>query len=184
MDSLPKSELELFVTQAWIIWNQRNTMVHGGNMKEPGWLNRRAAEYLDEHKKAQDNLMIMSTAASRHIWQAPPPAEYKLNFDAAVFPDLQCSGFGAIIRNANGEVMAGMSAKGPYVHSNEEAQVMACRKAIEFSMEASFDRLIIEGDSLNVINSLSDSAENRSLLGHIYDDIKCLLKGMHVLSFS
>ena len=80
--------------------------------------------------------------------------------------------------------MAGMSAKRPYVHNSEEAEVMAWRKAIEFSMEASFDRLIIEGDSLNVINSLSDSAENRSLLGHIYDDIKCLLKGMHVLSFS
>ncbi|KAL0001482.1 hypothetical protein SO802_015263 [Lithocarpus litseifolius] len=79
--------------------------------------------------------------------------------------------------------MAGMSAKGPYVHSSKEAEVMACQKAIEFSMEAGFARLIIEGDSLNVINNLSDSAKNRSLLGHIYDDIKSQLRGMHVLSF-
>ena len=85
MDRLPKSELELFVTQAWIIWNQRNTVVHGRNMKEPGWLNRRAAEYLDEPKKAEENHMITSTAASRLVWQAPPPVEYKLNFDALGF---------------------------------------------------------------------------------------------------
>ena len=74
--------------------------------------------------------------------------------------------------------MAGMSAKGPYAHSSEEAEVMACRRAIEFS------RLIIERDSLNVMRALSDPTENRSLLGHIYDDIKCNLRGMQVLSFS
>ena len=36
-----------------------------------------------------------------------------MNFDAAVFLDQQCSGFGAIIKNSNGEVMARMSAKCP-----------------------------------------------------------------------
>ena len=77
-----------------------------------------------------------------------------------------------------------MSAKGPYLHSSEEAEVMASRKATEFSKETGFSRLIIEGDSLNVIRALSDFAENRSLLGHIYDDIKCNLRGMQVLSFS
>ena len=78
----------------------------------------------------------------------------------------------------------GISAKGPYVHSSEEAKVMARRKAIKFSKEAGFARLIIVGDSLNVIRALSDSAENRSLLGHIYNDIKYNLRGMEVLSFS
>lgn len=108
MSRLPKVELELFLVQVWIIWNQRNAMVHGGELKERGWL-----------------------------W-----------------------------------------------HNSEEAELMACRKAIEFSKEAGFSRPIIEGDSLNVIRALSDSTENRSLLVHIYDDIKCDLRGMQVLSFS
>ena len=136
MNRLPREELEHFLVQAWIIWNQRNAVVHGGQLKEPGWLNRRAKEFLDENKKAQDTLMITNTLANRCVWQAPPSKEYKLNFDAAVFLDLQCSGFGAIIGNLNGEVMAGMSAKGPYAHSNEEVEVMASRSAIEFSKDA------------------------------------------------
>lgn len=101
-----------------------------------------------------------------------------------IFLDLQCSGFGAIIRNTNGEVMAGMSAKGPYMNSSEEAEVLACRKSIEFSMESGFSRLIIEGDSLNVIRAISTPAANSSLLGHIIEDIRCNIKGLQVVSFS
>ena len=159
-------------------------MVHGGQLKELGWLNRRAEEFLDEYRKTQVTLMVTNTPSGSCVWRAPPSEEYKMNFDAAVFLDQQCLGFGAIIRNSNGEVMAGMSTKGPYVHNSEDAEVMACRRAIEFSKDAGFSRLIIEGDNLNVMRALSNPTENRSLLGHIYDDIKCNLRGMQVLSFN
>ena len=62
-----------------------------------------------------------------------------------------------------------MSAKCPYVHNSEEAKVMVCRRAIKFSKDAGFSRLIIEGDNLNVMRALSNPPENKSLLGHIYD---------------
>ncbi|KAL0007404.1 hypothetical protein SO802_008906 [Lithocarpus litseifolius] len=172
MRRLPREELEHFLVQAWMIWNQRNAVIHGGQLKEPGWLNRRAAEFLDEYRKAQVTLMATNVPAGSCVWRAPPSEEYKMNFDAAVFSDPQCSGFGAIIRNLNCEVMAGMSAKGPYVHSSKEAEFMACRRAVEFSRDAGFSRLIIEGECLNVMRALSDPKENRSLLGHNYDDIK------------
>ena len=70
------------------------------------------------------------------------------------------------------------------VHSSEKAEVMVCRRAIEFSKDAGFSRLIIEGDNLNVMRALSNPVKKRSLLGHIYDDIKCNLRGMQVLSFN
>ena len=94
-----------------------------------------------------------------------------MNFDAAVFSDQHCSGFGAIIRNSSGEVMVGMSVKGPYVNSSKEAEVLACRRAMEFSREVGFSRVIIEGDCLNVMRALSVSTKNSSLLGHIYGSI-------------
>ena len=71
-----------------------------------------------------------------------------MNFNAAVFSDLKCSSFGAIIRNVAGEVMAGMSIMGPYVNNSEEGEVLACRKAIEFSFEAGFLELVIKGDNV------------------------------------
>ena len=73
--------------------------------------------------------------------------------------------------------MAAMSAKGEYVHNSDEAKVLACRKALEFAMEASFSNLVIEGDNSNVMRALSASAVNNSLYGHVVDDIRAYLSG-------
>ena len=97
---------------------------------------------------------------------------------------LNCSGFGAIIRNAAGEVMAGMSVKGPYVNNSEEAEVLACQKAIEFSIKAGFSELMIEGDNANVIRAISSPLANKSLLGHVYEDIRSYFGGLHSASIS
>lgn len=35
LDRLSIAKLELFLVQAWIIWNQRNIVIHGGKLKEP-----------------------------------------------------------------------------------------------------------------------------------------------------
>lgn len=136
MNRLDAAGLELFVVQAWTVWNQRNTMVHGGQIKNPCWLNRRATDYLDEFRKAQEQLVVSNTTSNGHHWKPPPQTMYKLNFDAAVFTEQQSSGIGAIIQNAQGQVMAGMSAKGPYVRNSEEAEALACRQAVVFALEA------------------------------------------------
>ena len=33
LERLSTGEFELFLVQAWIIWNQRNTLVHGGQLR-------------------------------------------------------------------------------------------------------------------------------------------------------
>ena len=63
-------------------------------------LNKRATEDLEDYKKAQENLAVAGTVSSRNVWQPPPQEMYKLNFDAAIFSNLKCSGFGAVIRNS------------------------------------------------------------------------------------
>ena len=45
-------EMELFWTQAWFIWNQRNGVVHGCKLRDSISLNKRAADYVDEYKRA------------------------------------------------------------------------------------------------------------------------------------
>ena len=152
-------------------------MIHGGQLRELSWLNKRAEEFLDEYRKAQVVLAPSNGIFGSCVWRAPPTEEFKLNFDVVVFSNQHCSGFGAIIRNSLGEVMASMSVKGPYMNSSEEAEVMACQRAMEFSREVGgFYWLIIEGDCLNVMKALFVSKKNSSLLGHIYEDIKFNLR--------
>lgn len=41
--------------------------------------------------------------------------------------------------------MAAMSAKGPPVEDSEEAETLACKRAVEFAIDAGFSDLVIEG---------------------------------------
>lgn len=54
---LNTEELELFLVQAWIIWNQRNAMIYGKKMQAPGVLNRRAEDDMEEFQIAQSRLV-------------------------------------------------------------------------------------------------------------------------------
>ncbi|KAL0007918.1 hypothetical protein SO802_009420 [Lithocarpus litseifolius] len=87
----------------------------------------------DDGSKVQ--LAIPGTAPARTSWQPPPPSVYKLNFDAAIFSDLNCSGFGAIIRNQEGEVTVGMSVKGPFVHNSVEAEAWRVGELLSFPLK-------------------------------------------------
>ena len=49
--------------------------------------------------------------------------------------------------------MTWMTAKGEYAHNSDDAEALACRKALEFTMEAGFSTVIIEGDNSNVMES-------------------------------
>ena len=91
---------------------------------------------------------------------------------------------GAVIRNATGEVMVALSARGEAVADSEEAKVRAYRKALEFAIDVGFSELMVEGDNSVVMSTISSNKPNWSRLGVIYDDIRYLAAGLSYVSFS
>ena len=75
--------------------------------------------------------------------------------------------------------MAAMFAAGLSTENNEEAKLLACRKSLEFTVDAGFTSLIIEGDNVNVIQAISSSLPNHSLLDYVVDDIRNLIHELH-----
>lgn len=53
--------------------------------------------------------------------------------------------------------MVALAAKGPPIFDSEEAEVLACQKALEFAVDSGFAELILEGDSVTVIETLEAS---------------------------
>ena len=53
--------------------------------------------------------------------------------------------------------MAAVSAKGGVVRDNEELEVMACRNALEFAINAGFMEVILEGDNALVMKTVSQA---------------------------
>ncbi|XP_023911186.1 uncharacterized protein LOC112022794 [Quercus suber] len=103
---LPTEELKIFLVQAWLLWTQRNSVIHGGNKQDPSQLAKRATKFLEEFKQSHEHLTVQTSVARCSRWNPPPGASFKLNFDVAIFQDIDALGFGAIIRNGLGEVMA------------------------------------------------------------------------------
>ena len=80
--------------------------------------------------------------------------------------------------------MAAMSAKGPPVEDSEEAETLACRRTVEFAIDVGFSKLVIEGDNVAVMSSLSHGGPNLSRLGHVVQDIQWLTTGLRWAQFS
>ena len=55
-----------------------------------------------------------------------------------------------------------------------EMEVMACQKAVQFAKDLGLQKVVIEGDSLVVINALSQGLGCLSSYGNVIDDILVL----------
>ena len=74
--------------------------------------------------------------------------------------------------------MATITSSGLKMNTSDEAKLLACRRAIEFAVDAGFSRLIIEGDNSNVIQAISSPLETFLLFGNIVNDIRHLIRGL------
>ena len=72
------------------------------------------------------------------------------------------------------EVMATLSIKGPPVACSEEAEILACRRAVEFALECGFTKLVLEGDNQAIMTALSSRRGLVSQLDRIIQDVICL----------
>ena len=61
---------------------------------------------------------------------------------------------------------------------------MACRKALEFAIDAGFTEIILEGDNAMVMKVISQAQPDLSRLGLIYEDIWCLVAGFKSISYN
>jgi hypothetical protein len=64
------------------------------------------------------------------------------------------------------------------------AEALATLRTIEFCRNRGFTSLILEGDSLQVMNAISKIGLNRCMYGHVIADIQQVLHGFHSLKIS
>ena len=92
-----------------------------------------------------------------HYWLSWQPLNsplYKVNFDDALFDSEQSAGLGVVIRNEAGQVMVSFSERALLSFTTIEVEAMTARRPLVLALEAAFDRVILEGDSLVLINVL------------------------------
>ena len=116
---------------AWGMWNNRNTIRHGGVCKRGKTIEREAQKYeLEVCTSIPVSCIGASFAPRLKRWSLPPKGKYKVNTDATIFNDLGCCGFGVVIRNDQGEMMGAMCKKVEFLLGAFEAEAKATKAGI------------------------------------------------------
>ena len=153
----------------WTIWFRRNTIRVNPIGFPVDQVLQRAIDSLLEFRVAQ--LRKQPTPPRPLVKWSPPVEEYyKVNFDGAVFRGEEKAGIGVIIHNSQGMVMASLSQKISLPHTVVELETLAATRAIEFSIELGFSKVILEGDSETVIKALQDNSPSLAPFGLLIRD--------------
>ncbi|XP_030923049.1 uncharacterized protein LOC115949928 [Quercus lobata] len=109
-------------------------------------------------------------------WSPPPPNWYKVNVDGAVFKELGSIDVGVVIRNAQGEVMGAMSKKISRPMGAIEAEAKALEAGILFAWDLGLKNIVVEGDSLAVVQAIKGSVIPAISIQKVIEGISWWLK--------
>ncbi|XP_057453056.1 uncharacterized protein LOC130744912 [Lotus japonicus] len=99
-------------------------------------------------------------------WARPPYGIYKLNFDAAVATTGEV-GFGLIVRNMLGEVLASAAQYLLHAASAILGEALAFRWSMQLAIQVGFRRILFETDCLQLFQLWKKPPDGRSYLSSI-----------------
>uniref|UniRef100_A0A803PM29 CCHC-type domain-containing protein n=1 Tax=Cannabis sativa TaxID=3483 RepID=A0A803PM29_CANSA len=182
-ETWPQQELEQFACILWSIWTERNKEYHGTKPKPNEVLLVSAISYLGEyqasrqatptHLRNEVHRNNEPTVAPK--WLNPPSDRLKLNTDAAVDTVNRISSFGAILRDSDGQVVAGMSKPHPGCFKPEVMEALALRYSLQWLQSMNLPIHYIETDSLLVVKGLQARSLNVSDFHSVLNDISILM---------
>lgn len=175
---LNQEELNYFVTVARQIWFRRNSVIHGGELISPSMVIRKAREQIEGYKKAffssgleakPDTCM---TTAERLKRKAPPDDFIKINWDASIDVGSQRMRMGMVARNNRGEAVAMCCATKPFVNDPSAVEAMAVAQAVQLGRRMAWEKIIPEGDALEVVQLLRRREPWLGSFGTVIEDTR------------
>ncbi|XP_021718789.1 uncharacterized protein LOC110686471 [Chenopodium quinoa] len=169
---------DLFWSLLWGIWLKSNAWCFENKVLKIEDIITRAVYIVGEYEKANAKTPtdISIKQPPRHYWQATAMGCYMINSDAAIFRD-STAGLGGVVRDSVGDVVVATCKISGCLEVNV-LEALAARHSISIALEAGFNKLILESDSLKLINYLKHSKFEHTSFGLIMRDI------LHLANFS
>jgi hypothetical protein len=98
-------------------------------------------------------------------WKPPPEDINKVNTDGAFDPKARTRGWGFVVRNNYGELLATGAGKINYVSSALHTEAMAAYKGFLFASQMGMPRIILEMDASVLASALKANEIDRSGVG-------------------
>uniref|UniRef100_A0A803NW04 Reverse transcriptase domain-containing protein n=1 Tax=Cannabis sativa TaxID=3483 RepID=A0A803NW04_CANSA len=196
---LSQEEFELLLCIMWVIWIDRNKIIHGDMNKDATAMALYAITYMNNYIKANSTkpptatLSSPSAANPSHTatdanvaamkarptagvpWTPPLLNKLKLNVDAAINTTDKILGIGAIVRNHDGQVVAALSKPVQGCFRSDEMEAKALFHALNWITQLSLKIDYVETDALRVSSAINNASFDLSSFSDIILDVRCLL---------
>ncbi|KAL0011696.1 hypothetical protein SO802_006804 [Lithocarpus litseifolius] len=163
-------DTELFAMTSWELWTRRNKVRVGEMAKLINRVVEEARKQLQEFLRSRPNPK-KKMRKTKTVWKPPDLCSVKINYDGAMFEDINAVGIGVVAQNDRGEVFAAMTERIPIPDSVLVLETLAARRAVQFAHEVGFLNSIFEGDSETSIKAIRNQTSLHSSFGHIIIDI-------------
>ncbi|KAM6583339.1 hypothetical protein CsatB_010341 [Cannabis sativa] len=175
-DFLSKDQFVTFLGLLWSIWNNRNKAIFYSNRDHDYCLENSVSCYLQEYREAQHCISPRSATSQSSSTPQVPPNMYQLNVDAALLPSSNKHGYGAVITNSRGEVVASLSSPSKSGLPPIFAEAEALLRALSWCQAVRFPLAIIVSDCQNLVHRIQKFSHDRSALsGYISKIVSSLL---------
>ena len=88
-----------------------------------------ARKQLQEFHRSQPNPK-MKVRKTKSVWKPPNSGQVKINFDGAMFEEINATGIGVVAQNDRGEVLAARTERIPIPESVVILETMAAKHAV------------------------------------------------------
>ncbi|XP_042958071.1 uncharacterized protein LOC122293596 [Carya illinoinensis] len=178
MQELDEVSLQEFVVVARRVWWRRNCFIFNNDFKHPKSVIREAHATLTLLNGENNNITTSPslTCRSPDVWTHPPPNWYKINWDSSVNKQKYQVGVGVIVRDCKGHVMATMRHNKQMYPDPLLAESYGALQAAKLGVDLGLRQIILEGDSLQVINTLHEDRDGLSSALMFLYETKVLLK--------
>jgi ribonuclease HI len=164
--SFAKDDQLKVVVLLWRWWSARNKANDYGKIVNVAEIQSSTLFYLSEFKKL--NTTSKHVAADvKSYWKTPPDDTYKVNVDGAFHSDSRTGGWGFVIRNTNGEVLASGAGNISFAASAIHTEAMAAYKGLQHAAQLGMAKIILETDATVLADTLNSISIDRSSIGCI-----------------
>ncbi|KAK0587571.1 hypothetical protein LWI29_025050 [Acer saccharum] len=161
----------------------KNDRLHNGikgDVSNVVWWSR---NYLDElHRFSSKGGPAISKEGER--WWPPGYGELKVNCNAALDKGKRRIGFGSVIRNSEGRVLACCAQACDANFDMETTKAIAVYKALKFCSDCGWSSCIVESDSVNVFNNIVKEGPLDSRYGSVLNSINLLISNRGKVLFN
>lgn len=165
----------------WTIWTAQNDQVWNNKGATFDGVIGLAYTTLDQWSKAQDRNKISEAAFltaedGSERWSKPISTILKINVDAALFAEMGKYSYACVVRDSRGQFLEAISSCKQGMVNPEMAEVLGVREALSWIKRKSWQRVVVESDSLLVIQSIRSSVSMMSYFGSIVEECRSMLK--------